>query len=216
MRGFKDLILIALTLVVVALAFPNLKDFIPSLFGRKDVPEEGIPADLEGPIVARIKGGMLEVATYSGVRNFPKATDPKVLGRAFPYCRERASWSAPFKITYRMRLQSKWNLRYSHGKIIAQVPEMEPSLPVAFDSERLSKGAQESCWFIPDQGTREQALRSITPKLKSLALNSATKNAARESARKTVREFLRTWALNQRDYPNLPADAPISVLFPGE
>ncbi len=133
-----------------------------------------------------------------------------------PYCREKASWAAPYKITYRLKLGERWPLRYHNGTLIARVPDLDPSLPVAFDSAKLRKGAEESCWFIPNQGTGDRALKSISPELEKLAKSQKTKSFARESARKTVTEFLRTWAFNQNAYGDLPPDTKIKVIFPGE
>lgn len=189
---------------------------IPDLFASKDVPEEGQSSDADFPVVIRIKGGMLEVASVTGTRNFPKSTDPAILGQAIPYCREKASWAAPYKITYRLALGDRWPLRYHDGTLIARVPDLEPSLPVAFDSSKTRPGAEESCWFMPNQGTRDRAFRSISPQLERLARSQKTKNFARESARKSVTEFLRNWAFSQTSYGNLPPDTKIKVIFPGE
>ncbi len=213
----KSWALVLLIGLVAILVLPQLlKELIPNLFESVDVPSDGRSTDIDFPVVIRIKGGMLEVASIKGSRNFPKSTDPNILGKAIPYCRERASWSAPYQITYRIRLGGAWHLRYYKGTLIAQVPEMEPALPVAFDTTGLRKGAEESCWFFPDQGTRDRALSSISPELAKIAKSEKSKDFAREKARKTVVEFLRTWTLRQQTYADLPPNSKIEVYFPGE
>lgn len=207
MKSTKYVILFALLVGVIIF-------YMPTMIGSKET--ESSSADNDFPVVIRIKGGMLEVASVTGTRNFSKAKDPVLFGTNFPVCRERASWSVPYKITYRVKLEKKWSLRFDDGKLLARVPELAPSLPVAIDTGKLKKGAQESCWFVPDLGTRDRALNSISDTLKKLALNQKTKNFARQEARKTITEFLRTWAFNQTDYPDVPADVPIKVIFPGE
>ena len=217
LKKFERLVLVLVIGVVALLALPfAISRLIPDFLASKDVPEEGQSSDVDFPVVIRIKGGMLEVASVTGTRHFPKSTDPAILGQAIPYCREKASWAAPYKITYRLKLGERWPLRYHDGTLIARVPDLDPSLPVAFDSAKLRKGAEESCWFIPNQGTRDRALKSISPELEKLAKSQKTKNFARESARKTVTEFLRTWAFNQNAYGDLPPDTKIKVIFPGE
>ena len=67
-----------------------------------------------------------------------------------------------------------------------------------------------------DLGTRDRVLRRISGDLKVLAERPETKRFAREAARKTMGEFLRTWAFNQKDYPSVPIDAELRILFPGE
>lgn len=211
---------IAIALVVCAVALwagvYSIKGVWPEVFGSEDIPEEGRSVDTDFPVVIRVKGGMLEVASVTGTRSFPKATDPEIIGKSIPFCREKASWSAPYKITYRLKLGERWQLRYYDGTLIARVPDLEPSLPVAFDSAKLKKGAEESCFFIPDLGTRDRALKSISPELEKLARDQKTKAFARESARQTVVEFLRNWAFNQTAYGDLPPDTKIKVIFPGE
>lgn len=186
------------------------------LLRQDDIQQEEIPADVDIPVVVRVKGGMLEVVQVMGRRAFPKSTDPKILGQSFSYCREKASWTVPYKITYRLKLGELWPLRYQNGTLFARVPELSPSLPVAIDTRGLVKGPEESCWFVPDMGTRTRALKSISPKLAELAKSKNTKKFAREQARATVTEFLRTWAMSQRDYRNIAPDSKIVVLFPGE
>lgn len=202
--------------VVLTLMLVLLRNQIPTLIGSKDVAEEGQSADIDFPVVLRVKGGMLEVASIKGRKAFPKATDHTLLGQSIPYCREKASWEVPYKITYRLKLGTQWPLRYRNGTLYARVPELEPSLPVAIDTEKLTRGAEESCWFLPNLGTRERALKSITPQLNAIARSGSAKKHAREAARQTVIEFLRTWAFNQRDYPKLSPGAKIVVMFPGE
>lgn len=207
---------VAIIGLVVVIAWIMLEELAPDFFSTRDVAEESMPADTDFPVVLRIKGGMLEVASVSGTRNFPKTSDPQILGQAFPYCRERSSWTAPYKITYRVHVGEVWKLRAVDGRLIARVPELEPALPVAIDTSKTKAGAQESCWFVPDMGTRERAFEQISPVLADLAQSEKTKDFARAAARRTIKEFLRNWAFDQTRYPNLPPDAPITVIFPGE
>lgn len=217
MTKFERRVLVVVIGVIVLFALPfALTRLVPDIFGSNDVLDEGRSADTDFPVVVRIKGGMLEVASITGTRSFPKATDPAFLGQSVSYCREKASWLAPYKITYRLKLGDEWPLRYHNGTLIARVPELEPSLPVAFQSDAMRSGPVESCWFIPDQGTRDRALNSISPELEKLANSKKAKNFARESARKTVTEFLRTWAFHQTSHPNLSPETQIKVIFPGE
>ncbi len=208
--------ILSIAIILLVSLFAVGKTFSGDFVASEDVGAEGISADVDFPVVVGVKGGMLEVAQVTGRRSFPKSTDPVILGQAVPYCRERASWTAPYRITYRLRLGDQWTLRYRDGKLFAQVPELEPALPVAFDSRGLETGAKESCWFVPDLGTRERAMKSISPELAKIAKNKKTKDFAREAARHTVMQFLRTWTMRQTSYADVAPDAPIRVIFPGE
>ena len=215
-RVLKWLAILSIVIIAGMLLLAVRKSFSGEVVASEDVVAEGISADVDFPVVLGVKGGMLEVAQITGRRSFPKSTDPVILGQAVTFCRERASWTAPYRITYRLRLGNRWTLRYRNGTLFAKVPELEPALPVAFDTIGLQKGAKESCWFAPDMGTRERALRSISPELAKIAKGKKTKDFAREVARRTVVEFLRTWTMKQTDYAAVASDAPIRVIFPGE
>ena len=207
---------IAVGSIIVLVLGLMLGRYMPDIVTSEDVPEEGQSADVDFPVVLKIKGGMLEVAYVSGTRAFPKSADPTILGKSISYCREKAMWTVPYKITYRLKLGERWPLRYHNGTLFARVPELDPSLPVAIDTEKLAKGPEESCWFVPDMGTRDRALKSISPQLNTIAKSQNTKNFAREKSRQTVVEFLRTWAFNQKEYIGLRPDAKIVVIFAGE
>ncbi|WP_298287225.1 hypothetical protein [Novosphingobium sp.] len=203
-------------LVLLAAGFFVVKGTMPSLFGAKVSEEESGSADTSFPAVIRIKGGLLEVASVTGERSFAKAIDPQFAAFALEYCREKASVTVPYKITYRVRVGERWIVSIYRGRLIAKVPELEPSLPVAINTAKLRRGAMEKCLFVPEMGAMDRALKSISPELAKLANNDRTKDFARPEARKTVAEFLRVWALEQKAYPGLAPDAPITVMFPGE
>lgn len=177
---------------------------------------EGGSADVDFPVVARIKGGMLEVSSVSARRQFIEDLSPAIWGKTLPFCKESGGISAVYKITYRVKLEEKWPLVFSGGKLIARVPELEPSLPVAIDSASIKETGTTGCWFMLDLGAQELALQKITVRLEALALKQKTRDFGRDEARKTVKEFLRTWAFSQSDYPEIAPDVPITILFPGE
>ena len=177
---------------------------------------KGSSADTDFPVVARIKGGMLEVSSVSARRQFTEDLSPAVWGKALPFCKESGGISAVYKITYRVKLEEKWPLVFRDNKLIARVPELEPSLPVAIDTASIKETGTTGCWFMLDLGTQELALQKITGRLEVRALNRKTKDFGRDEARETVIEFLRTWAFSQSDYPEIAPDVEIIVLFPGE
>jgi hypothetical protein len=207
---------LALATVGIVAALYIWTNYFPRFFASNLVASEERSADSAFPVVIRIKGGMLEVASVTNKRYFSGSTDPEIFGFPLSICRETAGWYASYKITYRVRLGEKWQVRYDNNRIIARVPELEPSLPVAIDTNSLAKGGTDKCWIMSDLGTKDRVLRRISADLKKEAEGPKTKLFAREFANKTIREFLRTWAFNQKDYPNVPADSDIRVMFPGE
>ena len=202
--------------LVLLVGYLSLFGRPPQIFNSHTVAAEEISADTDMPLVVRFPGGMLEAASILGSRSFIGATDPTVLGQELPFCRERSSWIARYKITYRLRLSEKWPMRFQNGTLFIRVPELEPNLPVAIDTASLVQSGREKCFLMLELGTRERVLRRISADLKIRAESFAAKEMARQSARKTVSEFVRVWAFNQSDHPEVPPDAKIKVLFPGE
>ena len=188
----------------------------PKAFSSRIIGEDEKSADVDFPIVLRVKGGMLEVASVTGKRYFGGATDPVIFGIPIPYCREKSGWHASYKITYRLRLGERWQIRYRQGELLAKVPELEPSLPVAFDSSSLGASGSEKCWFMLPMQTKDRVLRRISADLRKSAQSQRTKRFAREDARTTVIEYLRTWEVNHGKAAGIASDAKIRVFFPGE
>lgn len=213
MKRLKD-VMIAIGILAVALLI--FKDLLPPIFSTKRLEEKEISADVDIPVVVRVKGGMLEVASIKGRRHFPGASDPTIFGKSLPFCREFAGWTVAYKITYRVKLGEKWSLRYQNGVLFARVPELQPSLPVAIDTKTLTATGREKCWFMMDLGTRDRVLKGISPELEKFALRPATKKFARSAAEATIKEFLRTWVFNQKEYPGIAPDTPVKLQFAGD
>lgn len=207
---------LAFAVLAVILLVLVLKELLPSTFEGTPVPGSDRSADVDFPVVIRVKGGLLEVASTTGTRSFSSESDPTLFGITFSYCREKSVWTTKYKITYRVKLGERWTIRASKGQLIARVPELEPSLPVAIDTSSLANTANEKCWFALPMGTKDRVLKQISNNLQKIATSQQAKDFARPDARKTVIEFIRTWAFEQKDYPELAPDAPIKVIFPGE
>ncbi|PNP99485.1 hypothetical protein [Sphingobium sp. SA916] len=207
---------LAFAVLAVVLIVLLLKEQLPSVFEGKPVPGSDRSADIDFPVVIRVRGGLLEVASTTGTKAFSDETDPTILGQRIPWCREKSVWAAKYKITYRMKLGERWTIRASKGQLIARVPELEPSLPVAIDTNSLANTANEKCWFALPMSTKDRVLKRISSDLEKIATSQKAKDFARPHARKTVVEFIRTWAFEQKDYPDLAPDASIKVIFPGE
>ena len=213
MSKIKNILIIIL--IVIILAFAAIR-FLPPIIGNSPASDEDESASPDIPIVIRVEGGTIEVASVTGKRHFSGANDPTIMGQRLPFCRETAAWNAEYKITYRIKLGEKWPIKYQGGRLKALVPELEPSLPIAIDTRTLAETGLSKCWLMWNLNTRTRVLKGISADLEKLANQPGTKKFAREAAIETLREFIRTWAFNQKQYLTVSPDAPIDISFQGD
>jgi hypothetical protein len=82
------------------------------------------------------------------------------------------------------------------GVITALAPPLTPSLPVAVDTATIEKEVGGTWLLVPFKGDEDlEALeRTITAKLGRKAASDEYKQRALEDSRKTIAEFIETWA----------------------
>lgn len=167
------------------------------------------------PVVIRTNGGLLEVATVKQRRNFDLTEPLDILGYELPFCEEAAAFRATTFTTYRVKLAKRWGADLENGRLLVTAPALEPSLPVAFDTEGL-EATLDKCWAMPNRGTDRKLMKSLSRQMAATAEGKAMKAFARDhGARDTVREFVQKWLVAQKGY-DIPANTPIDVEFADE
>lgn len=72
----KSWAVVGLLAVIVAMLLPEaIKGLFPKIFDSDDVPAQGKSSDVDFPVVVRVKGGLLEVATVRSTGNFPQTPE---------------------------------------------------------------------------------------------------------------------------------------------
>lgn len=164
-------------------------------------------------IPMRTPGGLLEVSTVAAEERFDSTTQHTVLG--VPVGKTIAQVRVPAVYRFHIPLATEWNLRLTGEALVVVAPPVAPSLPVAIDTSRL-ESFSAGLWS-PFTGAEAVAAlqRSITAQLAAKADSPALIALQRESARKTVAEFVEKWVLAQPRWQAVKAPT-IFVFFADE
>jgi len=146
-------------------------------------------------VLMRTPGGLLEVSTITAEERFDSTTNHTILG--VPVGTTIAQIRVPAVYRYHIPLAKDWRIRTTAEALVVVAPAVKPTLPVAIDTGKL-EGFTSGLWS-PLTGTKELAAlqKSITNSLGAKAASSQLILLQRESARKTVSEFVRKWVVTQ-------------------
>ena len=122
---------------------------------------------------------------------------------------------APVVYRYHVRLSDPWQVSVDHGVCTVRAPALRPSLPPAIRTEGMEKKS-EAGWLRFNAAENLAALeKGLTPTLEKRAGDAAHLHLIRESARKSVAEFVKNWLLKSSAQRAEPIRT-ISVIFPDE
>jgi hypothetical protein len=168
------------------------------------------------PVVQETDGdNMPEVATVIHRKAYSSPeSDGTILGVRIPGCKSRRQVSVKAAITYRIPLAEEWEAEVRSGRFFVVAPQLQPSLPVAFDTGSIKKFAQD-CMIIDGEKKYDDLLGQVSQQLAISANSEQYKQIARPYARKTVKEFVRKWMATQDEF-KVRSNMPIDVVFEGE
>ena len=195
----------ALALVLVSLML-NAFFAVKSWLGPPEVRVANSVSDL---IVMRTPGGLLEVSTIAAEERFDSTTSHTVLG--VPVGKTVAQIRVPAVYRYHIPLQTEWKIRVLGETLVVVAPKVQASLPVAVDTGKLETFT--SGLWSPITGTDAVAAlqKSITSTLGKKAASEQLVLLQRESARRTVSEFVQKWVVSQSRWKN--GKAPTVLVF---
>jgi hypothetical protein len=159
----------------------------------KDFTQDTIKMTFESKLLslADTNGGLLEVAVLESSETFRREAASKFRGTTV----SEAVAEAVFK--FHVPLREGWEIEIVENddvracRVVA--PVLTPSLPVAFKTDGLRTRSNEG-WLRWDESEEMAALVSqITPELERRAYENV--DSAREVARKSIKDFVRTWLL---------------------
>ena len=183
MRAVSSGILVVSLAINVALVY--------RIWGGPSAPEPGPSAT----VVMQTPGGLLEVSTITSHERFESTKDHKILG--VPFGRTVSMIEVPAVYRYHIQLAKEWSLRVEGGALVVVAPPVQPSLPVAVDLGKL-RTFSAGVWTAftgPDELAALQ--KTVTPALAKKASSADMLQLQRESARKTVTEFVHKWVVEQ-------------------
>jgi hypothetical protein len=157
----------------------------------------------------RTAGGLLEVSAVTTTERFQSSKDHTILG--VPVGVTVSQIQVPTVYRYHIELAKEWAFKAEGGTLIVVAPAVRPSLPVAIDTGKLHSFSN-GIWS-PLTGPNQVAglQKSITASLATKAATQELLQVQRESARKTVAEFVQKWVVEQPQWK--ATKTPVVLVF---
>lgn len=116
---------------------------------------------------------------------------------------------------YHVKLSEAWNVRVKDSLCIVEAPQLEPTLPVAIDTEKTVHNTEQGWARFNGEENLELLSKSISEKLQGKAKRPEYLNLIREPARKTIEEFIASWLLKENLWGKSEWHI-VKVIFPDE
>jgi len=141
-------------------------------------------------------GGRLVVAELESVEEFRREASSSILGTTVSEARASAVFEffVPMDDGWDIDIKESDDLR----ACVVVAPMIKPTLPVAFRSDELELRSSEGWARWDEQEEMASLLAQITPELNRRAVKNVA--SARETARKSIKDFVRTWLLESNQW----------------
>ena len=195
--------------VLAVLAFLGVRQVVQVLERAQQAAVEGITGFGEGfrtatitttftaalPRFAPDDSLKLELAAVEAVETFTRTDDRRIFYDLLPLGTTVSEIRVPVTYRYHLRLDDPWRLEVTDHTCVVHAPPIRPTLPPAIDTARLEKRSS-SGWLRFDESDRMDELeRELTALLSRRAGDPDTVDLVRETCRRRVAEFVRTWLL---------------------
>jgi hypothetical protein len=160
-------------------------------------------------------GPVLELAAVEATETFRRTDERAVLFDLIPLGTNVTEIRVPVTYRYHVRLSDPWHLDARGPVCLVHAPRIHATLPPAIHTDRLERHAERG-WLRFDLDEQMEALeRSLTPRLSAYADSPAAIALVRETCRRHVADFVRTWLLREDQWRDGRFTA-VVVVFEGE
>ena len=168
----------------------------------------------EVPVIMRTSGGLLEVGVIRAQERFTRHDSREFWG--IDLGTTTSHIQAPAFYRYHIQLAKEWKIIIRGKTCIVTAPQIQPSLPVAFDTSAVQKYSQNGWARFNKDDNLATLERSITPELEKRARSDTYRELVTAPARKTVEEFVTKWLLKEQKGWGSGPDYKVQVIFPGD
>ncbi|MCW0220982.1 MAG: hypothetical protein OJI67_21825 [Prosthecobacter sp.] len=165
--------------------------------------------------IVSTKGDILEVATMETDETITKYDMKSIFNQTVYLGTTISEIRTPVVYRYHIKLSDGWQLRVDGNQCIVHAPALRPSQPPAIRTEGMQKKSEAGWLRFNAAESLAELEKNLTPTLEKRAGNRSHLNLIRESARKSVAEFVKKWLLTQERNSMGEIDS-ITVIFPDE
>lgn len=208
------LVSLLLLITLGGVAFLLLSEPPPEQYHER-VPSIVRSSPSEEVVVLRTPEGLLQVSQIRATEVIDTKFSHSLLG--VPVGETVPRIRVPATYTYCIALAKELRVVMQDGTFVVVVPKVTPNVPVAIDTAGIEKDVAGSWALLPVVGPKdvEDLERAVTAKLELKAKSRDYIERQREQARATIREFVRSWLVEQSRFKG--ADfSDIRVLFEDE
>jgi hypothetical protein len=146
---------------------------------------------------ASTHGDVLEVAISQTDESFTRADSLGIAGAASYLGTTISEIRTPVTFRYHIRLSDRWQLSSRGNVCVVIAPSLRPSLPPAIHTDRMDTNTKSGWLRFNAQDNLRALEKSISPILSERAADAAHISLVRDTARKSVAEFVKNWLLRE-------------------
>jgi len=152
------------------------------------------------PEIDSAGSGLLEVAKAEVVETFSRSDERRVLWDALSLGTTELEIKVPVTYRYHLRFDHRWRIEITGNTCVVYAPRIQPTQPPAIHTEGLERRVDEG-WLRFDADQQLADLQSsMTPRLRQLAGDPRHIALVRDTARRTVADFVRGWLLREEQW----------------
>ena len=149
------------------------------------------------PQLSSTGSGNLELATAEVTETVGRSDELRLFWDSISLGQTVTEIRVPVTYRFHLRLSDPWRLEVSGQTCIVNAPPIRPSLPPAIHTDRMEKRSARGWLRFNVDEQMADLERSLTPTLAAYSTDKRHLALVRESCRKTVGEFVRTWLLKE-------------------